>query len=304
MRVIKPVEIDDSNLTSSTIPEPDASKSEVVWTPGTRLLGQQFISTNTHRVYQVVADPSTTVDPEIGVNTIPPSWVDVGPTNKFAMFDTVNSTQSSETTSLVVELTTGTIVNSVAGFAIDGATALNVTMTDPTEGVVYDRDVEMRDNSDVDSWWSYFFAPIINITEFVLLDLPVFPEATVKVTVTGVSINFGNLVVGNQLVLGVTNYGSSLQLLDFSKKEQDSFGNIVVRKGRNSKLVNYDVTIQKSKVGYVFNQLSQLTTIPSVYVGTTEADDSTLAFGYFRDVQINISSPTITDASIIVEGVV
>lgn len=302
MRVIKPVTIDDTILASSTIPEPDTG--ETVWTPGTRLLNEQFISTVTHRVYQVVADPSTTDDPVDGVNANPPTWVNVAPTNKFAMFDNVNSTQSLETTSLIVEIDTGLITNSIAGIAIDGASTINVTMTDPTAGEVFNRDISMINNSQVGGWYDYFFAPIINITSFVVLDLPVFPAATIKLTVTGATIEFGSLIVGSQVTLGVSNFGTSLQLLDFSRKETDTFGNTVVVQGRTSKLVNFDVTVQRSLVGYVINQLNGLTTTPSVYVGTTESDDSTLVFGYFRDVNINISSPTITDMTLVVEGLV
>lgn len=302
MRVIRPQPIDDNNLTSSTIAEPDTG--ETVWTPGTRLLGEQFISTVTHRVYEVVADPSTTDDPVIGVNANPPTWVNIAPTNKFAMFDNINSTKSSETTSLVVEITTGLVTNSIAGIAIDGASAINVTMTDPTAGEVFNRDISMINNDGVGGWWDYFFAPIINITSFVILDLPIFPDATIKLTVTGTTIEFGSLIVGSQVTLGISNFGTSLQLLDFSRKETDDFGNTVVVPGRTSKLVNFNVTVQKSLVGYVFNQLSDLTGFPSVWVGTTETDDATLVFGYYRDVQINISSPTITDMTLTVEGLV
>lgn len=300
MRVIIPQPVNDTNLTSSTIPEPDSG--ETVWTPGTRSLGERFISTVTHRIYEVVADPNTTDDPVDGVDANPPTWVNVAPTNKFAMFDNVNSTQSSETTSLVVEIDTGLITNSIAGIDIDGASTINVTMTDPTAGEVFNRDISMINNSQVGGWYDYFFAPIINITSFVVLDLPVFPAATIKLTVTGATIEFGSLVVGSQVTLGVSNFGTSLQLLDFSRKETDTFGNTVVVQGRTSKLVNFDVTVQKALVGYVINQLNGLTTTPSVYVGTTESDDSTLVFGYFRDVNINISSPTITDMTLVVEG--
>lgn len=304
MRVVKPITVTDSILTSSTIPEPDASKSEVTWTAGTRLLGEQFISIVTHRVYEVVADPSTTDDPVDGVNANPPTWVNVKPTNKWAMFDGVNSTQSEDTTQLVVTIEAAQITNSLAGINIDGASSINVTMDDPTAGEVFNEDISMIDNSEVAGWWEYFFSPIINITDFIILNLPLYPESTITVTVDGATISFGTLVIGNQLVLGISNFGTSVQLLDFSRKETDTFGNTVVTPGRTSKLVNYDFTVQRTKVGYVFNQLSELTGIPSVWVGTDETDDATLVYGYYRDFQNNISSWVVTDATLTIEGLV
>ena len=251
MRVIKPIGITDAILTSSTIAEPDTG--ETTWSAGTYTLGTRRIKTDTHRVYEVVADPSTADDPDApneGINADPATWVDVSATNKWAMFDLVNSTQSLEDTQLIVEVDTGIVTNSVAGINITGASDINVTMTDPVDGIVYDTDIDMVDNSDVADWYYYFFSPIVNRTEFALVDLPAYADATIKVTIDGDSgeIGVGNLIFGNFLELGVANYGSSLQLLDFSKKETDSFGNTVVIPGRTSKLVDFDVTIPRDKV--------------------------------------------------------
>lgn len=304
MRVVKPIEVTDAKFTSSTIPEPDVSTGEVEWAAGTYNTGDRRIKSSTHRVYEVTADPDTNDDPEVGVLKDPPTWVDVAPTNKWAMFDTVNSTQSEETTQLIVEITNGQTVNSVAGFSIEGATAINVTVTDPGDGVVYDTNIDMVDNSAVSDWYYYFFAPIVQVSQFALLDLPAYPSATIKITVDGGDIKVGSFVLGNQLELGVANYGTSVQLLDFSKKETDAFGNIVVTQGRTSKLVDFDVTIPKEKVNYVFGVISSITTTPSVWVGDDGSNDPTLVFGYYRDYQNNISSPTITDATIQVEGLV
>lgn len=304
MRVVKPIEVTDAKFTSSTIPEPDASVGEVEWSAGTYTTGTRRIKTSTHRIYEVTAVPDTTDDPEVGALKDPPTWVDVAPTNKWAMFDSVNSTQSIETTQLIVEITNGQTANSGAGFSIEGATSINITVTDPTEGEVYNTDIDMVDNSAVADWYYYFFAPIVQVSQFALLDLPAYPAATVKMTVDGGDIKFGSFVLGNQLELGVANYGTSLQLLDFSRKETDDFRNIVVNQGRTSKLVDFDVTIQKEKVNYVFSVLASITTIPSVWVGDDGSNDPTLVFGYYRDYQNNISTPTITDATIQVEGLV
>lgn len=304
MRVVKPITVTSAKLTSSTIPEPDASFGEVEWVAGTYTTGTRRIKSSTHRIYEVTADPSTTDDPEVGIIATPPTWVDVAPTNKYAMFDSVNSTQSKETTQLIVEVTNGQTVNSVAGFSIADASAINITVTDPIEGIVYNRDIDMVDNSEVADWYYYYFSPIVQVREFALLDLPTYPSATIKMTVNGNDIRFGSFILGNQLPLGIANYGTSVQLLDFSKKEADDFGNIIIRKGRTSKLVDFDVTIQKDKVNYVFGVLSSLATIPSVWIGDNGTNDPTLVYGYYRDYQNNINTPTITDATIQIEGLV
>ena len=69
MILIKPISIENGALTGSTVPEPDAG--ETVWTAGTYNKGDRRISTVTHRVYEVVADPTTHEDPVNGVNSNP-----------------------------------------------------------------------------------------------------------------------------------------------------------------------------------------------------------------------------------------
>jgi len=307
MIVVKPITIIDAILDSSTIAEPDSG--ETTWIAGTYNLGDQRIQIATHRIYEVVADPSTTDDPtgaNQGINADPATWIDAGPTNKWAMFDNINSTASTEATQLVVEITPAELFNAVAGFQIFDVTDINVTVDDPVAGEVYNTDVDMVDNSEVIDWYYYFFSPIIRASSFALLDLPAYPNATMTLTVDGGSaIEFGNFIIGSQLTLGVANYGTSVQLLDYSRVETDTFGNKVVTPGRTSKLVNYNVTVLRSKVNYVFDTLSSLTGIPSVWIGGSGGtDDATLVFGYYRDFQDNISSPLITDATLTIEGVV
>lgn len=302
MRVVKPVAITDAMLTSN-IPEPDASVGEVLWTAGTYNTGDRRILTSTHTIYQVVADPSTTDAPDVGAAKTVPTWVAVGPTNKWAMFDQVNDTKSAAPSPIEIDIETGKLTNSLAVFNLNGSSDVTVTMTDPVAGVVYTNNIDMIDNSDVVDYYEYFFSPIINKTEFVLLDLPAYKNATISVSIAGdAAISLGTLIVGAQITLGVALYGTSMQLLDFSRKERNEFGNYVIVPRRTSKLVDFDVIIDKAKIGYVFNQLASLTTIPAVWVGTDVNDDSTLVYGYYKDSQINIDGPVKCTATIQIEG--
>ena len=301
MRVIRPLTINDTTLSSSTVAEPDTG--EIVWVASTRLTGDRRISTVTHRVYEVVATTSTTDDPVEGVNATPPSWVDVGPTNKWAMFDTVNSTTTKEATSLVIETEMGRITNSIAGFAVSAST-VNITVTDTTEGEVFNRDLNMTDNSQVGGWYDYYSAPIIRATSFVVLDLPAYPLATVKITAEAASVEFGNLVIGNSVTLGTMLAGTSLQLLDYSRKVVDDFGNTTVQKGRSSKLVNFNLSIPYALTDYVFNTFGSLQGFPSAWIGDGGDGDPTLVFGYYKDYRNNLTTRNITDATVTVEGLV
>jgi hypothetical protein len=297
MIVVRPIEITDAIFTSSTVAEPDVG--ETVWIPYTSAIGDRRINITTHNVYEAVT--SNTDDPTVGVDKEPPTWVKVKKTNKWSMFDEVISTATVEDTTLTVVLTPDQLYNAVAGFGMSGISTVNVSMDDG--GEVYDRNVDMNDFSLVDDWYDYFFEPVSRKEEFVLLDLPPFPSATLTLTATGTgSFNFGEFVIGAQSNLGVSVFGTSFGLKDFSEFKEDDFGNIQYISRPDYKLVNFDVRILKDRLGYAYRTLKGLKGIPSVWVGSTDEDDETLVYGYYRNNSLNFTTPTICDVSIQIRG--
>ena len=301
MNVIKPIQITSGNLTSSTIPEPDASVGEVEWSAGTIALGVRRIKAATHLLYEVVADPSTTDDPEVGVLATPATWAIVQPTNKYAMFDNINSTISIDT-DLTVVLNNGAYASGMAGFNIL-AGSINVTCVSASDGEVYNRDIEMTSTDEVIDWAEFFFAPIVTIDQFLLNDIPLYSDLTTTVSFAGTDVQCGTLVSGPTIDLGVALYGTSWQGLDFSKKETDQFGNTVLTAGKTYDRLDYNVHTDKQRFGYLKQQLRSLTGIPAVWFGNPQnVNDGTATLGYYVDNQVNINNPVKLDVSLTVES--
>lgn len=305
MRVIKPLAVTDTNLTSSTIPEPDATQGEIEWSAGTYTTGQQRILTSTHRVYEVVADPSTSDDPLTGIAANPPTWIDVKATNKYAMFDNKNSSSSIDNMDLGVTIAPQFNANSIAGFYIDGATNINLSVIDGAT-TIYSRDVFMRDNSERVSWYNFFFSPVVFIDRFVLTDLPPSLNKDIVLTMDGNGdISIGNLVVGSFTELGTTVYGTSWNGLDFSIREPDGFGGFKVTRRRTADLMDYDCYTPREKFSFVKKQLKDLAQEETVWIGDfTDVNDGTAVFGYHNDSTINISSPSVIDMTIQVQELI
>jgi pimeloyl-ACP methyl ester carboxylesterase len=101
MRLIRPTTLTDAMLTSSTAPETDYP----AWSSATAYaVGARVILTATHRRYEALA-ASTNVSP----STDPTKWLDLGPTNRWAMFDARVGTATSRAASLQVGLAPGAI---------------------------------------------------------------------------------------------------------------------------------------------------------------------------------------------------
>lgn len=297
MIIIQPVPITAALLTASNVPETDAP----VWTAGTYTIGQQRIYD--HRVYEVIVS-STTARPDIGAVAVPPSWIDLGATNRFKMFDEIISTQTIYAAEIDVDITPATVVNAAAFFGLAG-NSITLTITDPIEGVVYTETRSLQDNTIIIDWYSYFFEEIAYLSDMVFLNLPAYGGATFNAVVDGGvgDAKVGEVVIGRQRTLGVSNFGTSVSIIDFSVKSTDDFGNTVIVQRAYSKRADYDVTVNTSSVAAVQKSLADIRTTPTVFVGD-ENRPETVVYGFYKQFNIVLSTPSISDCSIEVEGLV
>ncbi|WAE51162.1 carbohydrate-binding protein [Stutzerimonas frequens] len=294
MRIIKPVEITPAILKSSNVPETDYA----AWSAATAYAVGAKVTYN-HRNYEALV-AHTGANPETDTSD-PPKWLDLGATNRWRMFDDMVGSLTEQTGSIVVELQPGAVINSVALFNLLGRSA-TVTLTDPVDGIVYQRTVSLVD-AGVSDWYEWYFAPIGRQTDFVLLDLPAYGTATLSVSIDNASDTAacGHLVMGRQADIGVALYGSGVGITDYSRKEADAFGNSMVVERSFSKRAEFDVMVETAQISRVQRLLAGIRAQPVVWIGA-EGYESTVLFGYYRDFSISISGPIASDATITVEG--
>lgn len=297
MILVNPIQINDARLLASSVAEPDAG--EVEWVAGTYNANEEVISTTTHRVYRSVIDGNTS-NPETDDGT---NWVDIRATNRWRMFDKTIGSQSTGN-DVAITLDPSTVFNTVAGLNITGAESINVTVTDPLDGEIYNKDIDMVDNGAVTDYYAYFFEPIVAIKEFALFDLPPYPNAEIGITITGTGVGVGEILTGRQVVLGVTQYGTSWKPSQFGLRERDDFGNYTVNIIATTDIMDYNVKILKSDFAFVRSVLTSLGSDPTLWSATTEGGDGTLVYGYYDNINVNFSSPSLYDTTISVQGLV
>lgn len=185
MNVIPPIDINDANFTSSTIPELDPNSDPTEWNSATSYTSGDYASVFLdHAVYQALVD-NTNVPPgpnvDAGSEGVGDTWQLIRPTNKWAMFDLENSTESTADGKITVRITPGRVVGAVAAFNVNAST-ITITQTDPQDGVVYQKSVSTQDNTGVTNWYRYYYEPIKSISEFVVDDLPAYINSYIDVT--------------------------------------------------------------------------------------------------------------------------
>ncbi|MBK8199281.1 MAG: carbohydrate-binding protein [Acidobacteria bacterium] len=295
MRLIRPTTLTDAMLTSSTAPETDypAWSSVTAYTVGARV-----ILTATHRRYEALA-ASTNVSP----STDPTKWLDLGPTNRWAMFDARVGTATSRAASLQVGLAPGAI----DALALIDTEAESATVTLTAGGVqVYSRSQTFNVGGvAIDNWFSWFFEPLGQKTSMLFLDLPVYAAGQLSVTLTrdnpADSVSCGTLLVGRQLSLGDTEHGADIGIIDYSRKETDQFGVTSVVERAFAKRMTAKVVLATDAIDDIHRSLAALRATPVLWIGS-ESFESLTVYGFYKEFSIDIAYPTVSYCSLTIEG--
>lgn len=303
MRIIRPIIIGDTNLISSTVA--DNSDGYAYWDNTAYTVGTIVNSSTDHHLYECIIantdkDPSTT--PLDGSGD--PYWLDLGANNRWRMFDDKTNNTTEATTSMTVVLKPNTIVNALSLFGLRGTT-VRVYMTDLTDGIVFDTGtIPMNDNSGIGDWYLYFYEDFELLTRQIITGFPNYSNATITIVInaaTGDTVKCGQVSLGKTKKIGDTLYGTSVSIVDYSRKEADSFGNSIVVERRYNDLVNYDITVNTNEVHSIVQMLANYRATPLTWIGEDNSPE-TIVYGYFRDFSIVLSNYTISDCSIEVEG--
>ncbi|MBS6039756.1 hypothetical protein [Pseudomonas sp.] len=255
-----------------------------------------------HRNYEALVANSN--KSPAGKPTDPPTWLDLGPTNRWRMFDDKIGTVTTNPESISLTIAPGRAVDSLAFFGLDAA-SLYVRVVDPYQGIVYESNVSPVSTDGINDWYDYFFSPVEVNEDFVLLDVPVGSYGSIDITVAKPSgiARVGALILGKAAVLGEALYGTSVGITDYSRKERDDFGNTVIVERDYSKRAEFDVMVPTSMISQVQRLLSKYRAKPLVWIGEASYQ-STILYGYYKEFNLVISGPTASDCSISVEGLI
>jgi len=264
-------------------------------------LGDQAVDLN--QVYKVVADPSTTDQPSVGAAASPPTWVLMGWSNQYRMFRDGRDSFSSRDESIAVNLNLSEIITTFAAIGIKGVSA-TLKMVDSVDGTVYDETISLGGIGAGD-WWEYFFLQYDLSDTAIFKELPAYPNADISFTVSGGApsdqVIVGRVIAGAEEDLGVTNYGTSVSILDYSTKDRDGFGNLTLVPRRTVRLVDYDVKVPSVVVDFVVRSLERIAATPTLFIGDA-LYSSSITFGVYRDFTQGINTPSLSDLTIQVEG--
>ena len=292
MEILNPITITDGMLTSNI------TITETAWTAGTYSLGTQRYKGTI--LYQVIVT-STSDDPAVGVLADPPTWSNIGSINKWKMFNEIVGDQSSRATPIDVTIVSPSVVTSLALINIE-ASSVSVTVTDPIDGLVFSETKATADIGVID-WWEYFFLPYESLGDMIFTGLPSYSNANTRVVITqaGGTAKCGELVLGQSKFIGYTQFGTSVGIIDYSKKETDALGRFIISPKAFSKRIDFDIDLDTNAVSSVQKYLADNRTRPMVWIGDP-VTPATIVYGFFKNFSIVLSNPASAACTIQVEG--
>ena len=304
MKIIVPLDIADAMLYSSTIAEPDTD--ETVWVSASLYsVGDERIRTETHRRYScIIAHTGITTPPESDTTR----WLDLGATNRWAVFDTSVSTASTATGSMTIVLRPG-FFNAIALYKLTGA-AISVTVKDaPGGSVIFSYTSDLYEP--FPDFYEWLFAPYKPQTKLVLSGILPYDTAEITITVTaGVSdsVGIGMICIGDMRTLitsgeiGGTQYGARIEPVDYSYIKTDDYGETRIVKRRSTTDLNATVFIPREDRDYAIGLLQSILSTPvAVIAESSDGDSEYNVFGLVSGVVEN-AGPRHAIGTITVKG--
>jgi hypothetical protein len=268
--VLVPMIIEDAMVTSSTLSEPNTGETSWV-SAGTYAVGDRRIRTTTHREYECIsAHTGITTYPEDD----PMRWVDIGPTDKWAMFDTTVSTITETVTTMTVVVEPG-FFNALALYGLVGAN-LSITIKTATGGTTIYSYSGALDGPYVDEW-DWCWGPFRENTKFLVSNIEPYPEAEITITVTagsGSRVGIGMLIVGdlrNLILSGVggTQYGARAEPVDYSYIKINDYGDAQIVKRRSATDMKIKVFVPQEDADYALTCIQEVLALPAAWIATT-----------------------------------
>ncbi len=280
MRMVDPVKVTDAILVAASIAENDYPE----WSgAATYDKGHRVILAAVHRVFESLADDNLGNNP---ASTAPAKWIDIGPTNRWAMFDEAIGSATTATGSISVTLAPPEI--DTVGILDTDAAAIRIRIQ--VAGVwVHDETVPTGGVGDT----------------LLFSDLAAPAGAQVEVTALaadmGAPVSVGTLIAGMLTDLGVTEAGPTIGINDFSRRETDDFGVTTIVERAWAKRMSIRSMIATAQADAVQRRLAAVRARPCLWIGE-EGYDSLVIYGFFKDFSIDLALPEVSYCTLTVEG--
>lgn len=291
LKIVRPYTIGDAQLLST-----NATESVAVYNVGTTY-AKGDLARQGERVYQSQQASNT----DHALSDIA-WWIDVGPSNKMAMFDLINGTQTVMPTAVATEVEITGRVDFIALLNIQAST-VDIVAETADRGEIFNETFALVDYTEIVDYWEYCFSDVVRKTELYVPNFPIdyLPKITITISNPGGDAKVGTQFVGWSKTLGVTSLGLELGILDFSFKQRTIFGDWQVVERPYADKVSFKALADNNRLDGIMAVLRTYRAIPCLWIGT-DRYNAAAVFGFYLDATVTVSYPEHSEINLRVEG--
>jgi len=296
MKVIKPNTVTESSIVSTNLQE-----TEQEWLSTTNYAEGSTVVDGYDGIYQAI---SANINKKPSTN--PLEWSYIGPSNRFALFDSEVSTISSRDLLIDVTFATG----NMQAFAVLNVVAatVEITVTDGISGpVLYTSKQSL--GGEVFDWYEYFFFDIeTQRNQAIFTGIPpnfINTYTRLRIESQGL-VSVGICTFGRSLTIGNSEYGFTSGITDYSVKQTDEFGQTTFVRRAFSKRMSGRVLVNNADLNRVQRTLYDLRAVPSLWFAAENPnlEEALVVFGYYKDFQTDVSYQNYSYCSLDIEGLI
>ena len=259
----------------------------------------------TYTVGGIVHEYESLVDNNYGnqPDQSPAQWLDLGASNRYKMLDNYVSSKTENTGSIAVTVSCGA-ADTIALFGLSGTSVQIVVRAGGN--VLSDTTMDLRLNP-VSTWTEYLFGQREYRSDLVTSFYAIRSSLEVDITITGGVATCGHVIIGRSIPLGLTQWGASASVEDFSRKDTNDFGETTLVERAWAKLLEVDLWVEEgdgAELDRIQSILAKYRATPSVYDfnnygGTRQA---LIVYGHYRTFELVAQYHTVTHCAIQIEG--
>lgn len=245
-------------------------------------------------------------------------WLELGPTNVWAPFDTQTSTAATvNAATMTYRIRPGVPCNGLAVIGVTGASAVTLSIYTGA-GVLTGSITQTLDNTPITDWYSYWTADFQVASDVYFggypqtdgsigVDLVGFSSYEYVITITrsvgGTDVTCAGIVVGKSYQLGGVQYGATVGIIDYSVKSTDAFGVTTLVQRNYAKRANYTLRFDNTQLRFIEGLLASLRATPCLWCGVDDVTFSPLTvWGFYKDFSIVIAYLKHSTCSLEIEG--
>lgn len=295
LTIIKPLTITSAMVVATDVPEADYA----AYAAGTTYaLGDRVIYD--HGIYQSLAASNTGNTP----STTPAKWVFVSATNRFKLFDLVNSSQTAQSTTMSYTVRPGTVVTAIGAVNLTSVFTIRIRVVSDAYGLVYDETITRTRRPPGSGWWNWYYGRRSEALASYYVDLPSFADAEIIIDFTGLA----DMAVGTLLVGQVSRWaigplpGTSLGFNDYSQIKENQWGDVEIIPGKVGKRVSFNFKLTEQEADSFPDFIEAIGSQPCLWIGQKRNRDI-VVFGFKTEFELPYDI-SISNCSLTIKGFV